>query len=73
VRDIAMAKDAGVTAVWARYGTKYDPEHWPYLVRVTHWTDEDVKREKDLKNKYGGVTPDYAIDSFAQLKNIVLG
>jgi len=73
VRDIAMAKDAGVTAIWARYGTKYDPEYWPYLVRVTHWTDEDVRREKDLKNKYGGVTPDHAIDDFAQLKTIVMG
>jgi FMN phosphatase YigB (HAD superfamily) len=28
VRDVAMAKRAGVTAIWARYGTKYDPECW---------------------------------------------
>jgi FMN phosphatase YigB (HAD superfamily) len=72
VRDVAMAKQAGVTAIWARYGTKYDPEYWTYLVKVTHWTDEDISREKDLKAKYGNVVPDYAIDSFAQLKSIVL-
>lgn len=72
VRDVAMAKRAGVTAVWARYGTKYDPESWTYLVRITHWTDDDVSREKDLKAKYGGVVPDHTIDSFAQLKPIVL-
>jgi hypothetical protein len=36
VRDVAMAKLAGVTAIWARYGTKYDPEYWTYLVKVTH-------------------------------------
>lgn len=72
VRDVAMAKRAGVTAIWARYGTKYDPECWTYLVKITHWTAEDVSREKDLKAKYGDVVPDYAIDSFVQLKSIVL-
>jgi FMN phosphatase YigB (HAD superfamily) len=71
VRDVAMAKQAGVTAIWARYGTTYDPEHWTYLVKVTHWTDEDVSREKALKAKYRDVVPDYTIDSFSQLKAIV--
>jgi FMN phosphatase YigB (HAD superfamily) len=73
VRDVAMAKEAGVTAVWARYGTKYDPDCWTYLVKITHWTNEDVDREKSLKSKYGKVVPDHTIDTFAQLKSIVLG
>lgn len=73
VRDVAMAKEAGVTAIWARYGTIYDSECWTYLVRITHWTDEDVSREKSLKTKYGNVTPDFTIDTFAELKSIVLG
>ena len=60
-----MAKQAGVTAIWAR-------EYWAYLVKITHWTDEDISREKDLKAKFGDILPDYAIDSFAQLKSIVL-
>jgi phosphoglycolate phosphatase-like HAD superfamily hydrolase len=72
VRDVAMARQAGVTAIWARYGTKYDPGHWNYLVKVTHWTDEDVQREKALKAKFADVTPDYTIDSFRQVKSIVL-
>jgi FMN phosphatase YigB (HAD superfamily) len=72
VRDVAMAKEAGVTAIWARYGTKYDPDCWKYLVRITHWTDEDVARESNLKAKFGSVIPDYAIDSFSELKSIVL-
>jgi FMN phosphatase YigB (HAD superfamily) len=71
VRDVAMAKQAGVTAIWARYGTIYDPECWTYLVKVTHWTDEDVSREKALRAKYQDVVPDYTIDSFSQLKSIV--
>jgi hypothetical protein len=41
-------------------------------VKVTHWTDEDVQREKILKSKYSDVVPDYTIDSFAQLKSILL-
>lgn len=72
VRDVAMAKQAGVKAIWARYGTKYDPECWTYLVRITHWTDEDVQREKDLKARYGNVAPDYTVDSFSQIEPIIL-
>lgn len=64
VRDVAMAKESGVASIWARYGTKYDHENWTYLVKITHWTDDDVKREKDLKNKYGAILPDYTIDFF---------
>jgi FMN phosphatase YigB (HAD superfamily) len=72
VRDVAMAKQAGVNSIWARYGTKYDHDNWAYLVKVTHWTDDDVKREKSLKIKFGEVAPDYTIDNFAELKPIIL-
>jgi phosphoglycolate phosphatase len=72
VRDIAMAKEAGVTAIWARYGTLYDPAYWTYLVKITHWTEGDVVREKALKAKFQGVKPDYEIDAFSELKTIVL-
>jgi hypothetical protein len=67
-----MAKQGRVAAIWARYGTLYDPECWTYLVKITHWTDEDVNREKTLKAKYGGLVPDYVIDTFPQIKSIVL-
>lgn len=72
VRDIAMAKNAGVTAVWAKYGTQYDSSHWAYLVRVTHWTDDDVQREKDLKARFGSVSPDFTIESISEVLNIAL-
>ena len=73
VKDVAMGKQAGAIAIWARYGTLYNPDHWTYLVKVTHWTDDDVHREKLLKAKYREVVPDYTIDRFSQLKSIVLG
>src|SRR5262249_29700835 len=44
VRDIAMAKEAGITAIWAAYGVQYDPACWAFLVKITHWTDDDVAR-----------------------------
>jgi phosphoglycolate phosphatase-like HAD superfamily hydrolase len=69
-RDIAMAKMAGATAAWARYGSKYDPALWEKLVRVTHWTDEDVMREKRLREEYRDVHPDVEIDSFSELPKL---
>lgn len=73
VRDIAMARQAGVRSIWARYGTVYDAGHWSYLVKVTHWTEDDVRREKDLKSKYGAVSPDFTVDAFNQIVPILLG
>jgi phosphoglycolate phosphatase-like HAD superfamily hydrolase len=71
VRDIAMANNAGVHSIWARYGTQYDPACWAYLVKITHWTNEDVAREKDLKARFADVKPDYTIDSFSELSRIL--
>ncbi len=62
-----MANQAGVTSVWARYGTRYDPKLWAVLVSVTHWTPEDVARESELKTKFSHVTPTHVVDSFSQL------
>lgn len=67
VRDIFMARDAGLHSAWARYGTIYDKELWPKLVRVTHWTAADVEREKALKEKAAGVLPDCVLETFEEL------
>jgi phosphoglycolate phosphatase-like HAD superfamily hydrolase len=69
-RDMAMAKDAGAVAVWARYGTHYDASLWNTLVSVTHWTPEDVAREAALKARHALVKPDYILDAFSQLLEI---
>jgi phosphoglycolate phosphatase-like HAD superfamily hydrolase len=67
LRDVAMAKSAGVHPGWARYGNDYDPEDWRRLARITHWTHEDINREQELQLKYGNIQPEVAIDAFAQL------
>lgn len=66
-RDVSMAKSAGAKAVWARYGTNYDKKLWDILVRVTHWTDEDVKREAELRTLSKDIAPDFIIDCFAEI------
>jgi phosphoglycolate phosphatase len=68
-RDVAMAKAAGVHAVWARYGASYDLATWEKLVRVTHWTEADVAREELLREQYRDIHPDVTINSFPDLLN----
>jgi len=71
IRDIAMAKDAGMTAVWARYGTRYEPRLWDLLVAVTHWTAADVQREAKLREAYRNIAPDKTIDTFSDILGLV--
>ncbi|MDP2306160.1 MAG: HAD hydrolase-like protein [Pseudomonadota bacterium] len=70
-RDIWMARRAGVCAVWARYGRGYTDEDWATVVRVSHWTPEDVRREARLRVSATGVSPDHAIAGFGELLGIV--
>jgi len=70
-RDVGMAKEAGVTAVWAKYGTLYDRSLWDLLVQITHWTNADIAREVELSHRYDMIEPDYTLDSFSQLVSIV--
>jgi phosphoglycolate phosphatase len=70
-RDVSMAKIAGVKAVWARYGIRYDRGLWDSLVRITHWTEEDVVREAELRRGVSSVQPDWTIDSFAELTGLL--
>jgi phosphoglycolate phosphatase len=70
-RDVAMAKAAGVTAVWAKYGTQYDPALWKQIVAVTHWNSDDVEREAQLRENAKAIQPDFTIGQFSQLLSIV--
>jgi hypothetical protein len=67
VRDIYMANSARTRSAWARYGTLYDKALWPKLVRVTHWTDSDVKREEALRKEAEGARPDCVLDRFSDI------
>ena len=67
VRDVYMANRAGLHSAWAKFGTMYDRALWPKLVRVTHWTDADVEREKILTAQARGTEPDFVLDRFSDL------
>jgi FMN phosphatase YigB (HAD superfamily) len=67
MKDIAMAKDTGVLGAHAEYGHAQDREIYQLLRKVTHWSLEDVEREKAIM---AGKTvgPDYVLKgSFAEL------
>ena len=66
-RDIFMAESAGVRSALARYGTHSDPSDWQRLVRVTHWTADDLAREERLRIEASSTTPDVVLDSFSDL------
>lgn len=72
-RDVAMARDAGVTSAWAEFGTHYSPTSWDTLVRVTHWTEEDVRREALLREKSRDIHPDHDLRSFPEILPVLAG
>jgi FMN phosphatase YigB (HAD superfamily) len=61
-RDMKMAVDVGVKSIWARYGTRHAPGAYEKLVRVTHWTEEDVVRERALSVAAKLVKPDFVAE-----------
>jgi phosphoglycolate phosphatase-like HAD superfamily hydrolase len=67
VRDIYMANGAGLHSAWAKFGTLYDKALWPKLVRVTHWSEADVERERILSEAARGTQADYVLERFSDL------
>jgi FMN phosphatase YigB (HAD superfamily) len=48
MKDIFMAQQAGVHDAYAKYGQSMDREGYDLLRSVSHWTDEDIEREKTM-------------------------
>jgi FMN phosphatase YigB (HAD superfamily) len=51
-KDVAMARDAGVTDVYAKYGLAQHTKAYALLRTVTHWSDADVEREKRVGERH---------------------
>lgn len=75
IKDIDMAKNAGVTCIFAKYGTNHFSDerikHYELLRQVTHWSPEMVKAEQELKENALHHHADYSIDSFAEILDII--
>ena len=62
MKDIKMAQDAGIVDIHAKYGVAMNSEAYEVLKRVTHWTKEDVEREKKILAG-GAVYPTYTLEN----------
>jgi FMN phosphatase YigB (HAD superfamily) len=62
-RDILMAREADVFSIWAAYGARHDPDSYEKLVRISHWTVEDVEREKWLTETAASIKPDFVAEN----------
>jgi phosphoglycolate phosphatase-like HAD superfamily hydrolase len=71
MKDIAMAQDAGVLDVHAKYGEVQGHEGYELLRSVSHWTQEDVERELALISQ-PTIVPTHTLTSgFAELMDLV--
>lgn len=61
MKDVKMARDAGIIDIYAKYGVVSNSDAYSVLRRVTHWTEEDVEREKKISAE-GIVTPSYTLE-----------
>lgn len=65
IKDIGMAQEAGVVDVWAQYGVAKERKEYELLKNVTHWTKEDVEREKQITKE--NVKPSYTLNRFDEI------
>ncbi|WP_349370993.1 HAD family hydrolase [Salinarimonas sp.] len=70
-KDVLMAREADVPAVWARYGAVVDSDLYADLVSVSHWTDTDIARDKALRAHAGEVRPDFVIDDVRDIWDVL--
>lgn len=62
-RDIMMAKAAGVSAIWAKFGAIHPEGQYRKLVRISHWTADDVVREQELRERAREIEADYVLEN----------
>jgi phosphoglycolate phosphatase-like HAD superfamily hydrolase len=67
-KDVAMARDVGVFDIHAQYGESQRRPEYALLQRVSHWTSEDVQREKEIIARGHDFTPSAVLkDTFAEI------
>jgi histidinol phosphatase-like enzyme len=61
-KDVLMAKRAECFAVWAKYGAHTNREMYERLIRISHWTAEDIQLEKNYAVEAKNITPDFVCE-----------
>jgi phosphoglycolate phosphatase len=57
MKDIVMAQQAGVLDVYAKYGESQSRPGYDLLRRVSHWSDNDIARERAIAQSTAIVVP----------------
>ena len=67
-RDILMATQANVFAIYAAYGLKHEKDLYNKLVRITHWGSDEVKRELEFKKEVEKISPKFILkNNFSEI------
>jgi len=70
-RDVLAATRADVYSIWAKYGAFHDDEAYQKLIRISHWTREDIARERALAIQAKGLMADYILErNFCEILNV---
>jgi phosphoglycolate phosphatase len=73
-KDVLMAKRAGCFAIWAKYGAERDPLVYEQLVRISHWSEADIDRERKFANEAKKIRPDHVCEkSLVEVLNALVG
>lgn len=67
-KDIAVAQEAGVRDVWARYGTRPLEKNLNTLREITPWTETEKAAERRVSSR---IFPSVVIDNFVELKRLL--
>ena len=71
-RDVLMANRANVFAIWAKYGSVHREGFYEKLIRISHWSDDEIERERLDKQAHGPATPDaIAETSFTEVAKLL--
>lgn len=67
-KDVAMARDVGVFDIHAKYGESQKLPEYALLQKVSHWTEDDVVRERAITEKGADFTPSVILhESFSEI------
>lgn len=67
-KDVHLANTVGAFAIWAKYGSGASSELYEKLVRVSHWSEEDIQRERELRSLRDVAAADLVLtNSFSEL------
>jgi FMN phosphatase YigB (HAD superfamily) len=63
MKDIPMARAIGAVDIFAAYGCRRDSAPYELLRKVSHWTDDDIARERALL----AAEPTHSLDRFSDI------